>query len=174
MKVSDIDDLVEPLKAGLDEFIKEMTFRPLCDLYDKDKVRKQNYNGLYLIEVSTKGHKDLNDWINYFVGVWDRDDFSKSFTSTTKIRRIRKHSKLKKWMPMYLGKSSNVASRLLQHIELPKEKRTFALKFEARNNIQGIKFRVSVIKLNSCNYGFISSHLESGMRNRLNPIVGKQ
>lgn len=174
MKIQDIDDLVDPLKRKLDEIVEGMDFVEVCDLYDKEEIKRLNFNGLYLIEVSSKGYNNLSEWLEYFIPLWDRADFSKSFTPTTKKSRISKHSCLKEWMPMYLGRSRDVSSRLLQHIELPKEKRTFSLKFEARDNLENINFRVLIIKLNLRNYAFVSDYLESGMRDRLSPIVGKQ
>ena len=170
-----IDNDLNPIKERLKDLIDSLEFEFLCALDDEDKISDQSYNGLYLIEVCTKGrHKNLESWISNFVNEWDVPEYKAKFTSTTKKKRIAKHKSLKEWMPLYLGKSSNVGKRILEHINLPMDKRTFALKIKSRSNIEELSFRVSVIRLNVSNYQFIAPPLESGMRDKINPIVGKQ
>lgn len=170
-----IDEELEPIKQRLRELIDSLEFEYLCRLDEEDLIASQSYSGLYLIEVEAKDeYKKLESWISNFVNKWDLPEYKNKFTSTTKKKRIEKHRELKEWMPVYLGKSKNVGKRILEHINLPMDKPTFALKIKERGDMRQSSFRVSVIKLNVKNYQFIAPPLESWMRDRINPIVGKQ
>lgn len=81
---------------------------------------------------------------------------------------------LSEWMPVYLGKSKNVARRVLEHINLPLEKTTFALKLKARPAMALRAFRFHALELKVENYDIIAPALESALRNRLHPLIGKQ
>ncbi len=48
------------------------------------------------------------------------------------------------------------------------------MKLKARKNLYGTKLRVNSLKLEVENYDVIAPYLENLLRNKWNPIVGKQ
>jgi hypothetical protein len=79
------------------------------------------------------------------------------------------------WMPFYIGKSKHVDCRLREHVHLPLEKKTFALKLNARPTMISRQWRFSTISLERVrNYSVIAPQMESALRNRYHPIVGRQ
>jgi len=134
-----------------------------------------NYAGIYRIDVRTTGAGgDLGKWIkdleDELVSGCDR----KSYTPTMKKKRVSKHLELTEWMPLYLGKSKNVRKRVLEHVYLPLEKPTFALKLMARGMIPSRQFRVHALELQVENYDVIAPALELALRDKFNPLVGRQ
>ena len=75
---------------------------------------------------------------------------------------------------MYIGKSKKISSRIHQHIYKEIEKTTFALKLNAREHTKKEIFKLSVIKIPSENYDWIVPTLERSLRDKINPIIGKQ
>jgi hypothetical protein len=151
----------------------EMPF--VCLLSDESEIAKQTYPGLYRIDIQTAGAETvLSDWIAALQAEWEHADFKKSFTPNLKKKRILGHSTLPEWMPFYLGKSKNVAKRVLEHINLPVDKTTFALKLKARPTMATRVFRLHTLKMQVNNYDVIVPAFESALRNRLHPLIGKQ
>lgn len=147
----------------------------VCGLADEEKISKQNYPGLYLIEVHTDSKNiDVKEWISALRLEWEQPEYLRSFTANFKERRIRQHMVLLDWMPLYIGKSKNVGKRVLEHLNLGLEKSTFAMKIKARPKISERKFRLSTLPLPVKNYDIIAPALESALRDRLNPLIGKQ
>ncbi|MDT8318128.1 MAG: hypothetical protein RQ824_09090 [bacterium] len=77
-------------------------------------------------------------------------------------------------MPLYLGKSKHVGARVLEHINLPLHKTTFALKLKARPTMSTRSFRLHSLQLPVKNYDLIVPALEAALRNRFHPLIGKQ
>lgn len=157
----------------------DVSFSKICTLDHDEEVNKQRYAGIYLIEICTAGdHKDLSGWYNAFQEAWEHPDFRAKFTPNTRKKRIGAHYKLLEWMPLYVGKSKEIAARVRGHIDLGFNSKTFALKLRARiDHIKLADLRLSTIDLSSVskkNYNIIAPTLEHAMRNRLNPLVGKQ
>jgi hypothetical protein len=75
---------------------------------------------------------------------------------------------------VYLGKSKRVNKRLWEHVNLPIEKPTTALKLASRTNMNLNDFRFSTIKIEVVNYDLIMPQLESSLRDKHNPLLGRQ
>ena len=151
----------------------EMPF--ICLLSDEAEIAKHTYPGVYRIDVQTSGTADdLADWIAAFQAEWEHADFKKWFTPNLKKKRIAGHKTLPEWMPLYLGKSKNVAKRVLEHINLPLEKTTFALKLKARPAMGSRVLRFHALEVRVKNYDAIVPVLEASLRNRLHPLIGRQ
>jgi hypothetical protein len=151
----------------------EMPF--VCFLKDEEAVKRQAYPGVYRIDVQTSGTEtELAAWIAKFRSEWEHADFKKSFTPNLKKKRIAGHTTLPEWMPLYLGKSKNVGKRVLEHIKLPLNKTTFALKLNARPGMAERTLRLHTLELRVQNYDAIVPALESALRNRFHPLIGKQ
>lgn len=134
-----------------------------------------NFAGIYLIEVRVSSQsKDFQAWVDLMRAEWGAEKHGKKFTPTLKKMRLSKHSRLYEWMPLYLGKAKNIGKRIREHAYLPLETSTYALKLRARGFEDLTQFRVRVLELRVTNYDIISAAFEAGLRNRLNPVVGKQ
>ena len=174
-RIQQIDDQLTALLAPLLEIDSTVDMPLVCNLTQEDEIALHSYAGLYRIDVSTRGAEtDLARWLSVFQGEWEHADFKKSFTPNLKKKRIAKHATLQEWMPVYLGKSKDVARRVLEHINLPLHKTTFALKLKARPVMARREFRFHALPLPVVNYDVIAPALESALRNRFHPLIGKQ
>jgi hypothetical protein len=147
----------------------------VCPLREEATIAQQKYPGLYRIDIQTAGaYTNVAEWIAAFQAEWEHEDFKKSFTPNLKKKRICGHHALPEWMPLYLGKSKNVGRRVLEHINLPLNKTTFALKLKARPCMTRRTFRLHALQVQVHNYDVIAPALESELRDRLHPLIGKQ
>lgn len=170
-----LDSQLTTLLENFEVLAKDLSFDEICELTDDKTVAQQNYRGIYRIDVHSAGpHVDFETWMTAFKLEWEHSDFKKKFTPNTKKKRIRCHSSLEEWIPLYIGKSKKVAARVWEHINLDLEKTTFALKLKARPTMAARRFRLSTINLKVENYDVLAPVLEKALRNRFNPIIGKQ
>lgn len=161
MRIADIASLVE--------------MPSICLLSDETEITKHTYPGVYRIDVRTSGNADnLEKWIAMFRAKWESSNFNISSTPKFQKKQIKAHQSLLEWMPLYLGKSKDVAKRVLEHINLPLEKTTFALKLKARQALADSEFRLHALEVKVDNYNVIVPLLETYLRNRFHPLIGKQ
>ncbi len=147
----------------------------VCSLSDEKTISEQAYSGIYRIDVSTAGSSiTVGEWIQTLRTEWEHDNFKKKFTPNFKEKRIAQHRDLLEWMPLYLGKSKSIGARVLEHINLPLHKTTFALKLKARQSMSTRSFRLHTLKLPVRNYDLIVPALEAALRNHFHPLIGKQ
>lgn len=173
--IEEIDAQLTPIRTEMVSLSARLSFNYVCELADEDTIAKQTYMGIYLIEIHTPGrNEDFESWVATFRTEWDLPEYKKKFTCTTKDKRIGRHGVLEEWMPLYIGKSKKVGSRVGEHLSLPLEARTFALKIRSRPNMSPRRFRLHTIPLNIQNYDLIAPSIERELRDRLNPLVGKQ
>lgn len=159
---------------------QSIKFEEICqfkihEAAEKIPWNKIVYSGIYLLEI--KNDQIFNDfelWIDNFRERWENEKYLKSFTPNIKKKRIRTHSELQEWVPVYIGKSKNIGSRIHGHLYTELHKTTFALKLLARENLFNDIFRLQTFKVNVQNYDAIVPQIEWQMRNKINPIIGKQ
>lgn len=174
-RISRLDGTFSPLFEEIVKVASEVEIPYVCDLSDETKIATQSFPGIYRIDISTAGLTcNVSEWIERFRIEWEHDDFKKKFTPNLKKKRIAFHTVLPEWMPLYLGKSKNVSGRVLEHINLPLEKTTFALKLKARPEMTKYKLRLHALPVLVRNYDLIVPAFESALRNRFNPLIGKQ
>lgn len=174
-RVLEIDSQLSSLFADFDKIAAELEMPLVCSLSDETAIAKLNYSGLYRIDVSTAGGPtEVSAWVDALREEWEHEDFKKSFTPNLKKKRIAQHRTLPEWMPLYLGKSKKVGMRVLEHINLEMKKTTFALKLKARPGMASRNFRLHALELPVKNYDLIVPALETALRNRFNPLIGKQ
>lgn len=170
-----LDQQLTSLFADFRDIADEIDLPLICSLSDEKAISTLTYAGIYRIDVSTEGAMtDVTSWIAGFRSEWEHEDFKKKFTPNLKLKRIARHEHLPEWMPLYLGKSKNVGNRVLKHINLGLEKTTFALKLKARPSMVKRNFRLHAIKVQVHNYDLVVPALESALRDRFNPLIGKQ
>lgn len=174
-RIIKLDEHLSTLFTDFQNVANELSMDEICGLEDEETIALQKYAGIYRIDVSSANFtSDLPSWIEEFRAEWEHNDYVKKFTPNFKLKRIAYHKELTDWMPLYLGKSKNVGKRVLEHINLGLEKTTFALKLKARPSMQKRCFRLHALRLPVKNYNLIVPALESALRERYQPLVGKQ
>ncbi|NVI84058.1 hypothetical protein [Janthinobacterium sp. BJB401] len=80
------------------------------------------------------------------------------------------------YLPFYLGKRLDIKDRLKGHIIGGGESKTYSLKLQSRPEIiKGIDFRFGFLPIPVHEHGyFCVALLEHAIRDRINPIIGKQ
>lgn len=174
-KILELDQKLSALFADFEGVATELEMPLVCSLSDEDTIAKHLYPGIYRIDVSTSGGPtEISAWVEELRQEWEHEDFKKSFTPNLKKKRIAQHRVLPEWMPLYLGKSKKVGRRVLEHINLGMKKSTFALKLKARPGMAARSFRLHTLALPVQNYDVIAPALETALRNRFHPLIGKQ
>lgn len=174
-----IDQKISAMKNELIEFAKTLNFEYLCEFsiadFDSIPWKILNCQGLYLIEIKNdRRHQSFKDWADDFCMRWMDGYFAKSGVSTPKKMRILKHSDLRDWIPLYIGKSKKIRDRVYEHINLKLEQPTTGLKLKVKKNMENEIFRLSFINIPTENYDLVMPIFEKNMRDRINPIIGRQ
>lgn len=174
-RISQLDTALTSLFAGVSALAQELEFTVVCELTDEGTVAAQKYPGLYRIDILVQErHSTLDDWATWFKNEWVKPEYERKHVPNPKKKRLAAHSALSEWMPLYLGKSKHVAGRVWEHLYLGLEQPTTALKLKARTNLLDQRFRLSTIKVEVENYDLIMPQLESALRDKYNPILGRQ
>ncbi|WP_322970683.1 hypothetical protein [Faecalibacter sp. LW9] len=176
-----LDEKLTALDIDLKSMVNEIQFKEIGIYTYEDFVSQDlnfnefNFKGLYMFEIRNNGNfEDIQDWKIDFITKWNDDDFFVKSVPKIIKERIKNLNKYEEWIPLYIGKSQTVGSRIKEHIYLTFNKTTSALKLNARHNLKGETFRISVAEINVNNYNWIVPVLENELRKKLNPIVGKQ
>jgi hypothetical protein len=180
--IENIDNALTEQKVLLERGVKELVFKTVCvfnttDLFNNIPFAELNYMGVYLIEIKSDCTiETFNEWFENFNQKWTDKAYEKSFTPNPKKKRINYHKNIKHsgWIPLYLGKSNNICNRLKGHMFLKLNQPTFALKLLERKNLINDVFRLSTIKVEVENYDIIMPIIEKTLRDKYNPILGKQ
>ena len=183
MSLCKIDKSVTQILADIEKttakikFTPQFTFTLNGSQNYQQLVDKLKYQGLYLIEIRKPSNQKFNIWLANFRPLWEDPLYIHSWVPNIKDKRVSVHlkkHKFKDWVPLYIGKSHKISMRIKQHIDLDLGKSLTALKLRARTNIYGNEFRVSTIKTNVKNYNMIIPEVENYLRDKYNPITGKQ
>lgn len=179
-KLESINKRLEEVNKELVRYANTLEFQIICE-FDLENCgtaipwKDVVFSGIYFIEIKNESDFDtFPAWIDYFRPEWEHEDYKKHFVSNLRKVRINQHAELKEWVPMYIGKSKQIGSRIHQHIYKELGKPTFALKLKARNNMRDKIFRLSTIKISNENYDWVMPVIEKTLRNKLNPIIGRQ
>ena len=180
-EINRIDEEITISAKKLKEEVKNLTFEEICEFnLNKEHIPEipwgtLNYAGIYLIEIKNDGNSDsFRTWVENFKSKWEDEKYLRCFTPNLKKKRIVKHSELSEWIPIYIGKSKRIEGRIHEHIFKELHKTTFALKLNARENMENERFRLKTIKCEVENYNMIIPAIETQLRNRINPLIGKQ
>lgn len=131
--------------------------------YESSQIK--NCQGIYIFYIQKKS-------LDKFEIKWGNN--IKKATPKIIKNRIKDHTNTIDWIPLYIGKSEKVISRIAQHITLKKESTTSSMKLRAREKFNEDIFAVRIIPLKTEHYSFIAHYIESELRKTINPIVGKK
>ena len=180
IELKEIDTELSKQFSLLSEKVANIELNKICEfkLENAGDIIPWNdivYQGVYLIEIKNNGNfKSFELWVENFKNEWENEKYLRKFTPNLKKKRILAHSELQEWIPIYIGKSKNIGSRIHGHIYKELHKTTFALKLMARENLKNDSFRLSTLNINVENYDAIVPKIEWQLRNRINPLIGKQ
>jgi hypothetical protein len=145
----------------------------LCD-YKPDLLEiPKRAKGIYFFEIK-KNDTSLafNDWITAFKEEWEKNEI-RNRPKSRKISIEKLSGFTDDWIPFYIGKSKNIQHRVNQHISLG-ETSTYALKLKAMKNLDDKTFRLSYIIIDTEHYDMVMPKIEQVLREKYNPIIGKQ
>ena len=176
-----VESYLHKLKSGTNwiefsysdiESIKLTKFNKMCGLYYFEVKFKDNFeqftNNKSLID------KIAVDWKNGCSGKCPQINKERMHT------RDIKSYKNSNWIPFYLGKSKELDNRLEEHLTgAEKEEGTYKLNLQHNKNelFKNAKYRAKIIEvkeLKEDKYYWVLTRIESELREKLNPICGKQ
>jgi hypothetical protein len=179
-KLNSIDQSLSKQIKKLLSVISKLEFQEVCQFnlgegIGKVPLGELKYPGVYLVEIKNDNKFDtFNSWVENFRHGWENEAYYKKFVPNLKKKRVIHHKELNEWVPIYLGKSKDIGSRLKCHIYQELYQKTFALKLLARQNLKEDTFKFSTIRLEVNNYDWIVPIIERNLRDKLNPIIGRQ
>jgi len=175
-----IDSVLSKQFTLLSKEIKSMSFVDgptfkLSEITDETSFPELDFPGIYLFEIKTDNtNVSFNSWVKNLKAEWESKKYLKKHTPKFADKRVKMHSDLNDWMPIYIGKSEHVGDRIHQHLFKKLTQSTSALKLMERENLKKYTFRVSTIEINVKNYPEIVTRVEQELRNKFNPVIGKQ
>lgn len=174
-----IDEKISAIQTELSQYAESLNFNELCEFsmntVQNIPLEDLNCQGLYLIEIKNDfRHHIFKDWAEDFCFRWTDPLYVKKWVSNPKKMRLSRHKELKNWIPIYIGKSKKIKDRILEHIYLKLDQPTTGLKLNVRENMREEIFRISYINIPTMNYDWVMPKLEKILRDRLNPIIGRQ
>lgn len=174
-----IDKKITAVHIELHDYAQSLIFEQLCEFsmnnLETIPWEKLNFQGLYLIEIKNDlKYNAFKEWSEEFCFRWQDPLYVRRWVSNPKKMRLAKHTELKEWIPLYIGKSKKIKDRLYEHIHLKLEQPTTGLKLLVRENMQNEIFRVSFINIPTQNYDWVMPKFEKILRDRINPIIGRQ
>lgn len=174
-RITELDREITNLFHDFSKLAETIELPYICDLADEAKIASLSYPGINRIDVCSTGETgDFKPWVDEFRAEWEHVDYLKMHTANFKVKRIAKHKELREWMPLYLGKSKNVSKRVHEHLHLPLAVPTYALKINARPLSARRKFCLHALHVPVVNYDILATKLESSLRERFHPLIGKQ
>ena len=177
-KIEAIDQSLSKIDLELNEIAGTLEFITIKEFELTEQTSKicdstYNSNGRYIFEINYHDRSlNVEEWMTQFSNDWK--NFSITWVPGIKKIRVSKHESLDNWIPIYIGKSKKVGTRINEHVIKKIDATTFAMKLKSRTNLYGRKFRVRWIPLNVTNYNMIAPALESKLRDIYNPIIGRQ
>lgn len=176
-RIKELDNELTRVFADFQALAKTLDFQEICELSDEATIAEQRYPGIYKIEMyADTSHASFERWYEWFHEQWVTADYERMFVPNPRKKRVAAHrgKPLSPWVPIYLGKSRDVAGRVLGHIRLKLSQPTTALKLAERVNMAGQRFRLSTVRIEVVNYDLIVPQIEGALRNYYNPILGRQ
>jgi len=174
-----LDKELTVLNSELTEIAGELKFERICE-FDMATAKeipweKLKSKGIYLMEIqNNSNHETFKEWVEEFQAEWEMEEYKWHFVPNLKKKRIKMHSELNEWIPIYIGKSRNIEKRIYEHIFIDLQRNTFALKLNCRENMHDKNFRLSILKVETANYDWVVPKLERYFRDEINPLIGKQ
>lgn len=165
-----IDYIIQKIEGS-----SPMYFDLDSSLYQIEQI--PNKPGIYVIYFKPKSENMKVDWIQGFQDDWVNHNVN-GFQHSPAIIQKRLKNKIPSddWVPLYLGKSEKIGKRILDHIKLEANKKTFALKLIARKHkMQKYDFCIKYVSFDYFQGVQIPLRIwEEELRHRFEPVTGRQ
>ena len=135
--------------------------------------------GIYLFWVNLQAwNNDIDVLKNEWVAAKELVKFVPRFNQA-RSKRTGLRAKSDACLPFYLGKSEKIADRVKQHVFIKPESGTYALKLGAmrkyNKKIYELGFYISHLEFPfSKKSAFLLEIIEAALREKINPIIGRQ
>ncbi|MGE4347799.1 MAG: GIY-YIG nuclease family protein [Flavobacteriaceae bacterium] len=177
MEIIDLKKFDENFKKILEEIQSEvdkinLDEMPLCEFklseYEKlDTFSSTTKEGIYIFYIQKKS-------LDKFKENWNSAKIEKASPTIMNGRIESYEEKEEEWIPLYIGKSKTIKKRITEHITLKKESTTSSMKLQERKEFENDMFAVRIIPLKTDYYDIIAHYIESVLRDKIKPIVGKK
>ena len=131
--------------------------------------------GVYLFQICLNQGVDISEFKSEFEKNWKLDKSPQIIASRFKVTETGV------WYPLYLGKAENLSNRIKEHCFQDEKKQTYGLKLKCRKGLQDkVKIGYSYYKIADKDMShieaiqFVMTNLESALRKKLSPWIGKQ
>ena len=184
MTIEQIDDAItHQLKQATHQLTKD-SLKVISEFNLNDtairelSIDNHNYQGVYLIEIKNNNQSEnFLQWSDDFVQRWNAKEYERKRTPRiikSRLKNLRDRNELNDYIPLYVGKSRCIYKRIKEHLWMPLEKGTYALKLNGRKNLFGEVFRISAIQIKVINYNTIVPKIEEALRKDISPIIGRK
>jgi hypothetical protein len=135
--------------------------------------------GIYLFWVNLQAwSNDVDVLNNEWVAAKERVKFAPRFNQA-RSKKTRLGAKNDAFLPFYLGKTEKLADRVKQHVFIKPESGTYALKLGAmrkyNKKFHELDFYISHLEFPfSKKTTFLLEIIEAALREKLNPVIGRQ
>jgi hypothetical protein len=172
VELAAINDRLEAFAKGI-IFESENKDGFTLDNYQASFLEGKKVSGIYFFEILKKDDSlDFSAWMNSFRKKWTLNPVkNRPVVREISVNKLSKHTG--NWIPFYIGKSKDIKHRVNQHISLG-ETTTYALKLKAMKNLDDKTFRLSYIIIDTEHYDMVMPKIEQVLREKYNPIIGKQ
>lgn len=161
-KIADSLEFKENLQFNMGDDISSLSLEEL------------SFSGVYFFEIQNpQCSVDIELFLTDFKMKWEAWEYKGAFVPNTKQKRMIQHRFPVDWVPLYVGKSKNIANRLKGHFFMPLDRKTFGMKLSSRTNLAGYRIRLSTIRIDVKNYDLIVPKVESHFREKYHPIIGR-
>tara|TARA_B100000949_G_C14223585_1_gene425666 strand:- start:455 stop:1009 length:555 start_codon:yes stop_codon:yes gene_type:complete len=156
----------------------EFDLNDLESLKEKTQVLRK-IKGIYLFEIHNQESLLFDEWIEGFTNKFRgfENKYLQKWTPNIVGKRTKIHknqSSSSEWIPLYLGKSQNIADRIDKHLNSKLGYPPSALKLKHRGNLNDERFRIQYIDFSYIrNYEAIVGLIEKKLREEINPIAGR-
>lgn len=195
-KKDGLKDIIDTLNCSIDKNI-ELYVKNLKNendwiefsIADIKSINLNKYNkisGIYYFQVKFEDdfekYNNKKSLIDKVATEWEygnSGNYPKINKERMSTRDINSY-KNRKWIPFYLGKSKELDKRLEEHLTgAEKGESTYKLNLQNNTNelFKNAKYRVKIIEIEELKedkYYWVLTRIESELREKLNPICGKQ
>lgn len=153
--IQDFDDHINQYVVELENKIDDINFdygQSITFTLSEDLDTKSIFNnsikkGIYLFEVNLDHLYSKSVYrktkVKEFAKDWKKKKNDSFFSPSIIKSKQKKYEEFNdEWLPLYIGKSKKLNSRIIEHIDLSPKKNTYAMKLKHRPNLIGAQFRV--------------------------------
>lgn len=187
----DIDSTINIIQKACDEFINKNIDDILIQIKNNKSIINNNYNEVNISNIDKKTWGVYAFYIILQTNISTFKELNKLWKTNLKNKRLHSPAVIQnKFKPLmanyptciYVGKSEDLASRIKQHIHQETKYTTYGLKISEHDRLHlenSFEYSYFIIKNNPSDgikdgMRCLLTTLERTLREKLNPLIGKQ